>query len=97
MNKLERFLFILESTIWIIVASGLLLVHPLLGLVVFISFIVFLLLYKYSNYLYINKLDKFINSEWELFKLKTGYARQRAFGILFILLFIALGIINDKL
>ena len=56
-----------------------------LGLVAIFCFMLFLIFYFKAEYFIISRLDKFVGSEWQIFRVKLAWANGQAILILIII------------
>jgi len=56
-----------------------------LALVVLFCFLLFLVFYYKAEYFIISRLDKFVDSEWQIFRVKLAWANGQAILILIII------------
>ena len=95
MKFLESTIFIINVIFWLLGAAFLLLVAWQFGLVAFFCFLLFLLFYYKAEYFIISRLDKFVDSEWQIFRVKLSWANGQAIAIL-IVVSMVVGVILDK-
>jgi hypothetical protein len=84
MNFITSGILIANTLVWLAFTIIAFVGNLLLGFVVLSSFILFLVFYFYSNFFIISKLDKFVNTDWSIFKHKIGWANGQALIILIV-------------
>jgi hypothetical protein len=88
MNKLEKILFTLNTVFWLVVTAILFVVKAIYGLAGLLSVVLFVVLFFNASYFIISRLQKFIDSDWEVFKAKMKWANGWAAIVLFLLIVI---------
>lgn len=88
MNKLEKILFTLNTVLWLVVTAILFVVKAIYGLAGLLSVVLFVVLFFNASYFIISRLQKFIDSDWEVFKAKMKWANGWAAIVLFLLIVI---------
>jgi hypothetical protein len=84
MSCLTSGILVLNILAWLAFTIIAFIGNLLFGFVVLFCFILFLIFYFYSNFFIISKLDKFVNTEWSIFKHKIGWANGQALIVLIV-------------
>ncbi len=89
MKILESVILFFNILFWVIGIIVLFSVAYQYGLAALICFLLFLIFYFKANYFIISKLDKFVYSDWAVFRNKLVWANGQAITILIIISLIA--------
>ncbi len=84
MKFLESVLLFVNILLWLAGVAFMFLIAYQLGLVALFCFLLFLVFYFKAEYFIISKLEKFVYSDWAVFRVKLSWANSRAILILII-------------
>jgi hypothetical protein len=93
MKLLEKLILILITVCWVVVIAVIVLIDKGNSWTGIVGLLLFLILYFNANYFIISKLQKFVDSEWDVFKEKIKWANAWAI-LVFLFLFVLLKSIN---
>jgi hypothetical protein len=88
MKPLETLVFSFNVILWLLGIVFMFAMDFRYGLVSLLCFLLFLILFFKAQYFIISRLDKFVNSEWQLFMVRLKWANGQAFVILVVISFI---------
>jgi len=88
MKPLETLVFSLNVILWLLGIVFMFAIDFRYGLASMLCFLLFLIFFFKAQYFIISRLDKFVNSEWQLFMIKLKWANGQAFIVLVIISFI---------
>jgi len=86
MKLFEKIILSLIILFWLVVIGIILLVEKSFSWTGIVGLVLFLLLYSNANYFIISKLQKFVESDWEVFKAKLKWANGWALLVFLFLL-----------
>jgi len=96
MKFLESTIFVFNIIIWLVGVVLMFFEAYQLGLVALFCFLLFLVFYFKAEYFIISRLDKFVDSEWQIFKVKLSWANGQAIIILVIISLIVAALLDKS-
>lgn len=85
MKFLESIILFVNMLLWLVGVVFMFFIAYQLALVVLFCFLLFLVFYYKAEYFIISRLDKFVDSEWQIFRVKLAWANGQAILILIII------------